>query len=416
MSVETIRMTKTAVEGAPAPAAGCVYYPDADTPGLWLRVNAGGRRVFVFQRKLAGRKVRVTIGAYPAVLPEQARREVVKMNADAVRGDDPGAARRKARESRATFGALFAVYLSDYAAEHHKDKGREARRKFDRYMGTLAGRPWEEITVPYLRRLQETWKSRHGATMANRLVEVVRGAWSWGVRQEEPGVPEVNRAAKLTPYPETERARFLNAEELQALFVALDAEEPVWRDYFMLALLTGARRANVAGMRWQDLDLQAGLWTVPGEFSKNGEALQIILAPAAVEILQRRLAEARTGGLLHLFVFPPLQAGTKAKTSPVGHLTETRRAWLRVCNAAREANPDKPSLLKDAKLHDLRRTMASWQAAGGSSLAVIGKSLGHKSLTATAIYARLDLDPVRSSVEKAAAAMLAAGHGKAGEA
>ena len=217
----------------------------------------------------------------------------------------------------------------------------------------------------------------------------------------------MNRAAKLTPYSENERARFLNADELQALFRALDAEDPVWRDYFLLALLTGARRANVAGMRWQDLNLKDGLWTVPGEFSKNGEPLQIILAPDAVEILRRRLGEARRRKVMHLFVFPPVQAGTKKGTNPVGHLTETRRAWLRVCKAVRVANPDRPELLKDTKLHDLRRTLASWQAAGGTPLNIIGKSLGHKSLSATAIYARLDLDPVRTSVEKAVAAMMA---------
>jgi integrase len=60
-------------------------------------------------------------------------------------------------------------------------------------------------------------------------------------------------------------------------------------------------------------------------------------------------------------------------------------------------------------LHDLRRTLGSWQARTGASLAIIGKSLNHKSQQATAIYARLDLDPVRASVNTATAAMLEAG-------
>ena len=59
-------------------------------------------------------------------------------------------------------------------------------------------------------------------------------------------------------------------------------------------------------------------------------------------------------------------------------------------------------------LHDLRRTLGSWQARTDASLAVIGKSLNHKSLQATAIYARLDLDPVRQSVNTATSAMLEA--------
>jgi integrase len=57
-------------------------------------------------------------------------------------------------------------------------------------------------------------------------------------------------------------------------------------------------------------------------------------------------------------------------------------------------------------MHDLRRTLGSWQALGGSSLQIIGKSLGHKSMQSTEIYARLTTDPVRESVEKATQAMV----------
>jgi hypothetical protein len=52
--------------------------------------------------------------------------------------------------------------------------------------------------------------------------------------------------------------------------------------------------------------------------------------------------------------------------------------------------------------------MGSWQAKTGASLPIIGGSLNHKSQATTAIYARLDLDPVRSAMEKAAKAMLEA--------
>src|SRR4029453_1774106 len=70
--------------------------------------------------------------------------------------------------------------------------------------------------------------------------------------------------------------------------------------------------------------------------------------------------------------------------------------------------------LDDIRIHDLRRTMGSWQARTGASLAIIGKSLGHKSQQATAVYARLDLDPVRQAMETATSAMLKAGGIKPG--
>jgi integrase len=70
---------------------------------------------------------------------------------------------------------------------------------------------------------------------------------------------------------------------------------------------------------------------------------------------------------------------------------DPKKAWERV----RER-----SGLADVRMHDLRRTLGSWQALSGTSLQIIGKSLGHKSMKATEVYARLTTDPVRESVEK----------------
>jgi integrase len=80
-------------------------------------------------------------------------------------------------------------------------------------------------------------------------------------------------------------------------------------------------------------------------------------------------------------------------------LVEPKKAWKRVLKAAD---------IEDARIHDLRRTFGSWQAKTGASLPVIGKSLNHKNPSTTSIYARLDLDPVRTSIDKAVAAMLEA--------
>ena len=65
--------------------------------------------------------------------------------------------------------------------------------------------------------------------------------------------------------------------------------------------------------------------------------------------------------------------------------------------------------LQDVRLHDLRRTLGSYQTITGASSTIVGKTLGHKSPEATAVYARLNLDPVRNSMEKAVAAMKIAG-------
>jgi len=82
-------------------------------------------------------------------------------------------------------------------------------------------------------------------------------------------------------------------------------------------------------------------------------------------------------------------------------------------NTAKKLELDTSNIgLPDIRIHDLRRSLGSWQAVTGASGFIIGKSLGHRSQQATAIYARLNLDPVRASVERATEAMMLAGKRK----
>lgn len=111
----------------------------------------------------------------------------------------------------------------------------------------------------------------------------------------------------------------------------------------------------------------------------------VALVPEAVEVLRER---------------NPQEAGyVFAAPSATGHLTPPKKRWRALLARAGVA---------DLRVHDLRRSLGSWQAISGASLAIIGKSLGHKSADATMIYARLSLDPVRASLNTATSAMLEA--------
>jgi len=77
----------------------------------------------------------------------------------------------------------------------------------------------------------------------------------------------------------------------------------------------------------------------------------------------------------------------------------TEKPWKRILNKAG---------IKNLRIHDLRRSLGSWQAATGANLSVIGKTLAHKNVSTTAIYARLNIDPIRESMNKAIDAMLSA--------
>lgn len=140
-------------------------------------------------------------------------------------------------------------------------------------------------------------------------------------------------------------------------------------------------------MQWKDISFERREWKLIE--TKNGKPQTIPLMEEAINLLtHRRILVPKD----NLYVFPSF--------GRTGHLTEPKRGWQRILDRAN---------IKDLRLHDLRRTFGSWQARTGSSLTIIGKSLNHKSPISTAIYARLDLDPVRESMEKATEVMLRAG-------
>src|SRR5208283_583196 len=130
-----------------------------------------------------------------------------------------------------------------------------------------------------------------------------------------------NPAHGIEDNSEKSRERFLKPGELPRLFAALDGEPNAnFRDYFLLALLTGARRNNVVAVRWADLDLERGEWLIPR--TKNGEPQRVPLVPEAVLILLARQEAAADGAR---FVFPASRADSKH-----GHMSGERKAWLRL--------------------------------------------------------------------------------------
>ncbi len=145
------------------------------------------------------------------------------------------------------------------------------------------------------------------------------------------------------------------------IFRALENEESeVTRDYIYISLYTGARKANVLAMRWDEINFTTKEWRIPK--TKNGDAVSLPLIKEAVEILKERKKQNAKIGLEALqqeYVFP-------SAISKSGHVTDPKKAWHRILKEAK---------IKDLRLHDIRRTLGSYQAITGASLPVIGKSL-----------------------------------------
>lgn len=430
---EKRRFTTATVAALPAPESGREFYHDAETRGLAVRVSATGERVFYLYRKVAGKPLKVALGAFdwnvpasreiprgadplayignrPALNLRMARALADAVTAELNKGANPAdAAReaRRAREGELTLAQAFDRYESDYLVPHGKRSATDLRACFERYIGTVPpgakkkhGRPrtksphgmdWSRrrlstITPADVRRLMIALKDGHGPHTANRVAELLRAVYNkvaeWNL------YAGANPCARLEEFHETSRERFLKPDEVPAFFKAANAlPHGPFRDFVFLSLFTGARRANVLGMRWADIDLAGGVWTVPAASSKNRQPLTIPLTARAADLLQRR----RDADPDSAFVFPA--------TSASGHLTAPKKPWRALLDAAG---------LSDLRLHDLRRSLGSWAVNTGASLPVIGAALGHRSAATTQIYARLQVDPVREAMQRAQDAMLVA--------
>jgi len=384
MAKENVNFTKANLEQLAAPDTGRRYVHDTKESGLIIQITPSGRKTFQLYKKHQGRPVRVTIGTFPDLTVEQARKRAREIKVELSNGENPNDKLKQQRQEM-TFADLF----NEYMERHAKVKKRswaEDQNQFDRYLAPLANKRLSTITRQDIATLHSKI-GKTARTAANRCLALVSSVFG---RAIEFGLWDgLNPCLGIKKFSEQSRDRFLSADELGRFFQALEQEPSgTARDFFLVALLTGARRANVLSMRWSDIDLKAETWRIPE--TKNGTPQTVPLVGPVLEILlDRRKATSS------FFVFPGRKSGS-------GHLEEPKRAWKRICQAAG---------IEGARIHDLRRTMGSWQAMTGASLPIIGRSLNHKDASTTSIYARLDLDPVRTAMEKAAEAMLEAGNG-----
>ena len=355
-------------------------YHDTTKHGLKLLVRPTGIKTFALYRKIKGKPERITIGRFPEITIEQARKQADLLNAKIASGINPNEEKRTLR-SEMTIKGLFDRYLERYA-KVHKKSWQEDANQFRRYLKDWENRKLSSIRKSHIQKLHTEVGANKGHYAANRLLALLHTIFNMAI---DWGWDSTNPAHGIKKFKEKTRDRFIHADELPKFFKALSEETSIIvRDYILLGLLTGARRSNVLAMRWEEINFDRTTWTIP--VTKTGESHTLPLVSAAIDILKTRQENNTNNSPL---VFPGAGAS--------GHLVETKKPWKRILNKAG---------IKNLRIHDLRRSLGSWQAATGANLSVIGKTLAHKNVSTTAIYARLNIDPIRESMNKATDAIL----------
>lgn len=390
-----INFTQDKLNNLPLPPEGKlreIYY-DTQQRNLCLFVTPSGTKTFYVCRTVNHRQHRFMIGRYGEIDIRRARERAAKYAAALANGETKSDILDRPAHA-ASLNDFMRVYLERHA-KPHKESWRYDESNYNVHVRSrpLGRYLLGQIKLADVLKLHVELGQTSGEVIANRVISLLsvmfNKAIDWGYHKGD------NPVSKVKKFRETSRERFLKGDELPAFWKALE-ETPHknLRDFVLLALFTGARKMNVLSMRWADIDFSAREWRIPK--TKNGDALTVPLVGTAMHVLETRRAKIDGD-----YVFPPLKADS---TTP--HMVEIKRGWDDIMIAAGMKDKEGNWLTEKLTLHDLRRTSGSWQTMTGSNAFIVGKSLGHKTSKATQVYARLDLDPVRVSLNNAAIAMM----------
>jgi len=366
---------------------------DEQAPGLAMQITPTGHKAFYFAKRIDGRYRKIKLADFAEVSVEQARKLALKQAGAVAQGENPAEAKREARAAT-TLGDLFDYYLERHAKQH-KRTWAEDQRQYDDYLKPWAGRRLDQVKRGDVQALHGRIGKAH-PVQANRVLALVSKLFNVA---RDTGYAGTNPAKGIKRYREQSRDRFLDESELPRFIKAVEAEQDQnFRDLFRLLLFTGQRRDNVCSMRWDEIDLKRRVWTIPADKFKAGSAVQVPLAEQVVEIINDRKkphdkikwaeCDTRAG-----YIFP-----SKRRNAKTPYLVEPKGGFARVLEAAE---------ITDLRLHDLRRTTASWATMQGVPYPVVARMVGHKPQGVTAVYARFDLSSVRQGFQATVDAMLA---------
>ena len=373
MKTNKFNFTIANITSLKLPLKGTKTFYDARERGLTLIVSYGGSKTFYLYKKIDGRPERIKIGRFPDVSVEQARKKATHFKTDITNGKNPNEEKNKLRAS-ISLKKLFAVYMERHAIPHKKT-WKEDKRQFNQYCNKLSKKTAIKITKQEINALHKRIATDNGKYASNRLLALLKVVFNKGI---EWGLNNTNPAEKVKKFKEKSRERFLKQGEFPKFINSLEQEENmIIKKFFWILLLTGQRKSNVLAMRWEEIDFNRKVWIIPE--TKNGDSLTVPLVDRAI-ILLKELENCKDSD----WVFP-----SHGKT---GHYQDPKSAWKRILDRANITN---------LRIHDIRRTMGSFQAMTGASLPLIGRSLGHKTSQATQVYARIDDDPVRTAYNKA---------------
>ncbi len=343
-----------------------------DSPrGLGLRIYPSGKKSFVVSYRASGRKRLYTLGAYGPLTLDKARDLANRRLGEIIDGIDP-LNERRAERGIDTFAHLANSYLERHAK---KQKAAKSIREDERIIQRELLPQWGSRRVTDIHRrdvieLLDSIVDRSAPIMANRVRALINKIFNFAISRD---IVEANPCSQVKqPSREQPRQRIFTDAELKSLWRAFEELGPIMGRMFKLRLLTLQRGAEIATMRWDDLDLDGAWWTIPPAHAKNKLAHRVPLSGQPLAILTELEEYRHESG----WVFP----------SP----TKPSKPMINIGKAAERVKAK--SNVADFRPHDLRRTGASRLTGMGLPRLTVAKLLNHVETGVTAVYDRHSYD------------------------
>lgn len=327
--LSTVRLTDTLIRSLkPKDQRYDIF--DASQPGFGVRVATSGVLSWVLLTRENGRRKRITLGRYPAMTLSKAR-EAARVALSEVQD---GTFNRKK-----VFTTFEAAVEEWYAREQRARKSfRQVEQTMRLHVLPFLGRhQLDLITKVDLMRVIDRVADQGKLTQANRVRAFITRFFNFATERD---LLSTSPAAALPrPAIEASRDRVLSAYEMLAVWRAAEQRGFPFGPIVQLLILTAQRRDEVAAMRWSELDLERGRWTIKKERAKNGKAHIVHLSPQSLAILNN----------LPILDGSDLVFTTTGRSAVSGF--SKAKVWL-----------DTRTQVFDWRLHDLRRTSATYMA------------------------------------------------------
>jgi hypothetical protein len=265
---------------------------DDDTRGLYLRLYRDSK-VWTYRFQMDHKTSVLRLGTYPVMTLAEARAAAAAAKTKVDEGTDPAAAAREAArtakeaamraEAEAdrmpTVEGFAAAYIERYAKPNKRSWAEDERLLRHDVIPVLGAMKLDQVHRRDIIALLDGIRDRGKSVLANRVLAVTRRMFNFAI---ERGVLEHSPVLRVKASPEAPRERILSDGEICGLWEATGEGSrmaPATRLALRVLLLTGQREDEVCGMERSEVDLQDGLWTIPGSRVKNKMTHTVPLAP-----------------------------------------------------------------------------------------------------------------------------------------